>query len=412
MSKETNVKYQERLNRINTAINLGIPDRVPFMPRVTGFYAYGYDLNYYLLMKDLRNAEPGIRQFLRDYEPDMACPIVTYNMDLVEMLGASYIKTPGPQSGLPLDAPFQFIDHTYMEEDEFDEFLIDPTHFILTKLMPRKNRNLAGLEKIYLREIYEHMANMELSVFADPEVKQALYTLVRAGEFALESKKQLAYLSNIYKEEGVPARGGMMLAPFDIFADSIRGLIQATIDILEMPEKTLEVVNRIADFTIARQIPLIQARGDKTIFMPLHAGMDMFMSAANYEKFYWPTLRRVIDALVEIDVTPMLMCQGTYNNRLEILSDVPKGKVVYLFEGIDMKKAKETVGKVACIAGNLPSQLLCFGKKEQVIDETKRLLDICAPGGGYIMDASLMLENPKHENMRVWRETLDLYGKY
>ena len=223
-------KYNERLERVTTAFAGGTPDRVPFIPRITGFYARGYGIHQYELMKDLRTAEKGIRGFLTDYEPDLAWPIVVYNMDLVETLGADYIKVPGPLSGLDLDASFQFHDRTYLEDDEFGEFLKDPTYFIITKLLPRKNKNLAGLSKIYLREFYEHMANMELSAFAQEDVLKSAKALVRAGEIAQKQKEQIVYLSRIYKEMGFPTRGGMMVAPFDCYADSIRGYLQAAMD--------------------------------------------------------------------------------------------------------------------------------------------------------------------------------------
>ena len=53
-----------------------------------------------------------------------------------------------------------------------------------------------------------------------------------------------------------------------------------------------------------------------------------------------------------------------------------------------------------------------FGKKEDIIEETKRLLDVCAPGGGYLFDFNGSLENCKPENLEAMFETLDKYGKY
>ena len=139
-------------------------------------------------------------------------------------------------------------------------------------------------------------------------------------------------------------------------------------------------VERIADMSIDRSVALAKAKGERFVFIPLHAGVDDFMSTDDYEKFYWPGLKRLITAIIDAGMTPYVFCEGKYNSRLEIISDVPKGKVVYMFEQVDMKRAKEIVGKVACIGGNMPTSVLVFGKKEQVIDETRKLIDICAPG--------------------------------
>ena len=53
-------------------------------------------------------------------------------------------------------------------------------------------------------------------------------------------------------------------------------------------------------------------------------------------------------------MTPYIYTEGPYSSRLEQLTDVPKGKVLYHFEKVDMKEAKRILGGTACIMGNLP----------------------------------------------------------
>ena len=136
------------------------------------------------------------------------------------------------------------------------------------------------------------------------------------------------------------------------------------------------------------------------------------MSPDTYEKFYWPCLKRCIMTVIENEMTPVVFCEGNYNTRLEVISDVPKGKVVYMFEKVDLKKAKATVGKVRRSVEVSPNAMLASEPPEQVTEETKRQLDILAPGGGFIMDCSLMLDNARHENMHAWKEATLKYGGY
>jgi uroporphyrinogen-III decarboxylase len=144
----------------------------------------------------------------------------------------------------------------------------------------------------------------------------------------------------------------------------------------------------------------------------MHAGTDEFMSPSDYEKFYWPGLKRTIEAIIDAGMIPYVFCEGKYNTRLEVLRDVPRGKVVYLFEQVDIKRAKKVLGDVACICGNISSTLLAHGKPEQVIEKTKELIDICAPGGGFIMDCSIIVDTATHENFSAWRDTTFTYGVY
>lgn len=70
------------------------------------------------------------------------------------------------------------------------------------------------------------------------------------------------------------------------------------------------------------------------------------------------------------------------------------------------------IGTVASFCGNLSIVTMEFGTPQQVADETKRLLDICAPGGGYLFDFDGSLENAKPENIEILFKTLEDYGKY
>ena len=113
-----------------------------------------------------------------------------------------------------------------------------------------------------------------------------------------------------------------------------------------------------------------------------------------------------------MDVVPFLYSEGNYDSRLEAMCDLPKGKCLVHFEFVDMKRAKETVGQVACISGNLPISLLEYGTKEQVVEETKKLLEICMPGGGYIFDTNGGTDRAKPENVEAMFETVREFGKY
>ena len=79
------------------------------------------------------------------------------------------------------------------------------------------------------------------------------------------------------------------------------------------------------------------------------------------------------------------MSEGRYNSRLEIIGDLPRGKVIWLFDLIDMARAKEILGNTACIAATCQSNLLTVGTAQEVEDYAKKLIDTAGKGGGYIM---------------------------
>lgn len=410
----TKVQLQaQRDERMATTIALKEPDRVPFAPKTSGFYMYGYGISFYDAMIDARNMERGFRSFMRDYEPDAVNIGGIYGLPVLEALGTQYLRWPGATCGLSLDSSFQHLDGEYLHDDEYEDFIEDPTHFTLTKLLPRKHKKLKGLEKLYLREVYDAGFFADLVMFNDPEVREALFALMEAGKLQAERGAQMAAVRSWIADEGFSTYcQGTFFVPFDAFADSHRGIIRTVRDILKYPDQLERAVQKITEMNVERLVKIYKSRGAKRIFMPLHCGVDEFMSPVSYERFYWPGLKKSIMTVIEHDMTPVVFCEGNYNTRLEVISDVPKGKVVYMFEKVDIQRAKDTVGQVATICGTVPNALLAFGSVEQVIEETRRQIDILAPGGGFIMDCSIMLDNAKHENMQAWRETTLKYGGY
>lgn len=404
--------YAARMERMKTTIALGQADRVPFMPQTGDFIATAYGLSQYDLMKDMRNIIPCMKQYLTQFEPDLVWPVFGYAIDPCELLGAKFIRLPGPSHGLPLNSGFQMMDGTYMEDDEFDEYLMDPTHFMLTKILPRKYKALEPLSKLYFREVYDLKVMSELAALAQPDVKAAMEALMQAGQMIMKQFHQNKAVNDCIKSMGFFSFGATLHAPFDVYADSLRGLIQAVMDIKEYPDEVLAVTGRIEQMNTDRAIANAIARGEQFMFIPLHAAGDEFMSKDDYATFYWPGLKRTIEKLVAAGITPLVFCEGKYHTRLDFLKDVPKGKVIYMFEQIDIARAKKELEGIACICGNLPTSLLVRGTREQVIDETKRLIDICAPGGGFIMDCSITMNECSMENFEAWYETTMTYGVY
>jgi uroporphyrinogen-III decarboxylase len=149
----------------------------------------------------------------------------------------------------------------------------------------------------------------------------------------------------------------------------------------------------------------------RCVFMALHKGMDTFMSPDQYRKFYWKDLQEIINTIIDVGMVPYVYTEGKYDSRIECLKEVPKGKVLYHFEDVDMVRAKKMLGDTACICGGFHTPLLEFSTKQKVIDEVKRLIDGCAPGGGFIFETSCGLDYAKPENVEALVDTVRTYGK-
>lgn len=412
MALTTENNLEQRIARVDAAVALREGDRVPMAPKIGMAYAQTAGIDRYEALNDARLLRPGVEKYLQTYPCDLFWAGSGYPIPMMETLGTTAIRWPGATCGVPLNQGFQIVDGTYMEEDEYDEFLRDPSHFCMTKVFPRKHKKLAGLAKLNFHEVVEFGHYASMAAFADPEVRQALLTLMFAGEQAVEWQRNSALLRETALACQTPlgALAGQN-APYDMLADNIRGFLNVPMDLYEIPEKVTAAIDIMTEYAL-QNVRRLKNTGSKYCFMPLHGGTDDFMSLEDYRTFYWPSLRRVMEEIIDCGMIPYVFCEGKYDTRLEVLREVPRGKVIYMFEQVDIARAKAVLGDTACICGNLPTSLLLYGKPHEVVDETRRLLDTCAPGGGFLMDCSIVLDHYKEENLEAWFDTTLQYGRY
>ena len=147
-------------------------------------------------------------------------------------------------------------------------------------------------------------------------------------------------------------------------------------------------------------------------FVALHRGSDGFMSVKQFEKFYWPGLKTVLLSIINRGVTPFVFFEGSWDQRLEYLRELPKGKVLGWFDRTDLFRAKKIIGDTMCICGDMPLSLLHTGTPEQVKAYAKKLIDVVGEGGGFIMGSNTSLDDARPDLVKVWVDFTKEYGVY
>jgi uroporphyrinogen-III decarboxylase len=77
-----------------------------------------------------------------------------------------------------------------------------------------------------------------------------------------------------------------------------------------------------------------------------------------------------------------------------------------------MKRAKETVGRAACLAGNVPLDLLCTGTPDDVRTYCKELIDGAGRNGGFILSSGAGMQGSKPDNVKAMIDFSKEYGVY
>jgi uroporphyrinogen-III decarboxylase len=184
-------------------------------------------------------------------------------------------------------------------------------------------------------------------------------------------------------------------------------------DMFRNGDKLLRAINIMTDILIHSVLHNPMIYNAVTVGFPLHKGADGWMSPKQYEKFYWPSLKKVMDAFINEGLICMMFAEGSYNTRLEVVKDdFPKGSVIWWFDQTDMALAKKVLGDKFAIQGNIPSSLMVTGTPSDVKACCRKLIETCGKGGGYIMAAGCIADNPKLENLQAIMAAIREYGVY
>jgi uroporphyrinogen-III decarboxylase len=136
------------------------------------------------------------------------------------------------------------------------------------------------------------------------------------------------------------------------------------------------------------------------------------MSTEQFKTFYWPSLKKMVMALYEEGIMCELFAEGSYNSRLELVNDLPRGEVMWHLDRTDMARAKEILGNDTCLTGNVPTSLLATGTPADVKEYCRKLIETCAKGGGFILNGGASVNEGNPDNLRAMVEAAREYGVY
>jgi hypothetical protein len=407
--------YRERVSLLKDAIQLKQrPARIPVCPSA-GFFPMQYaGISMYDAMYDYQALAKAWEIYHQDLDPDAYnAPTTIVPGRVLDTLDLKLYQWPG--HGVSKEREYQYVEDEYMKAEEYQDLIDDPTAFFLNVYFPRIFGSLKPLAAFpLLPPVNEIPMVVPLAApFGAEEMKGALDRLVEAGQEALRWRTAIRDIGGRIMGRGFPAfAGGFTKAPFDVIGDSLRGTKGVMLDMFRYADELKEACERLIPSMVKSAVAACNATGHIMPFIPLHKGADGFMSQEQFKSFYWPSLRKLIIGLVNEGLVPQLFAEGAYNDRLEVISDVPKGKVVWWFDRTDMKKAKETVGKVACLAGNVPLDLLCAGTPEEVTVCCQELIDTAGVGGGFILSTGAGIQGSKKENVKAMMTFCKEYGRY
>jgi uroporphyrinogen-III decarboxylase len=416
VSAEAEKNYQARLQRMIDVYQVREPDRVPVSAGVGVLPYTASGFNYHTAIYNYEKAVQAYVQYSQDntLEPDnYFFPATLIPARTFEILDYRMFGWPG--HGVPVEGTgFQFREGEYMKADEYDAFMLNPSDFWMRTYLPR----IFGVAEPFrllgsLTDIIE-IPTYHLFPLADPQIQASFQKLIDAGKDMAQFTQATREYTRKVQERGhlLFPRGGFIKAPFDTIGDTLRGTQGIMKDMYRQPAKLLEALEVVTDFTIRQVLNSPASARALKVGFPLHKGADGWMSQKQFETFYWPSLKKVIDALINDGYQVSLFAEGSYNSRLDSVTDFPKGSVHWQFDRTDMARAKQVLGSKFSMEGNVPASLLATGSYQDVKEYCRKLIEVCAPGGGYLLTSGASVDTPRQEALQAMVDAAKEFGVY
>jgi len=398
MAKDMEQLYAQRLKRYVTAMRNEKPDMIPIRPFVAEFTAKYAGYTCQEVTHDFEKAFIAARKCAADFDWDAVVANMVYVWTgLTQAIGLKYYAVPGID--ISPDTGFQYLeppeDGAFMKPDEYDQLIEDPTGFLFNVWLPR--------------------VSSDVSAMGQPTSYRNNLSFLKGGMAMLSYFNGFGKQIELLRTESgtVSAIAGILKAPFDIIADKLRGYLGLLTDLFERPAKVLAACEAMMPHLL--HVALSGADPDKNVPIGfwMHRGCVPFVSHEHFNKFYWPTLKPIIEELWARGHQVLFYAEGNWNAHLKSFAELPEKSIVYHVDQADIFEVHKALGDKFCVSGGIPNFLLSYGTPQEVRDYCKKVIDGVARDGGYIMDASaIMQDDTKVENVRAMTELTREYGVY
>ncbi|MCC8046041.1 MAG: hypothetical protein LIP12_11155 [Clostridiales bacterium] len=250
-----------------------------------------------------------------------------------------------------------------MQKDEYDQLIADPNRFVSEVLLPRK-----------YPEFFEdrEFARNALKVYAEDNfnVMIVLGAMLRQ---ALEEKHGIVSILNMQER---------IETPLDILFDYFRGFRGTLTDLRRQPDNVKAALNAIWETHCLPKENTPYTGSFPYSWQPPH--IPCYLSPKQYDELYWVHEKPMIERYISNGGKHYFIMEGKWEKIWDRFRELPKDSVILHVDDDDIIKAKKEIGDWQIIAGGLKSAECRMKTFDQIKDDVKRVIDECAPGGGFI----------------------------
>ena len=200
------------------------------------------------------------------------------------------------------------------------------------------------------------------------------------------------------------------------------GMENMYLKMYDRPELIDDVLQHVVDYYAAVSQNVFDAAAEAidVFFIGNDFGSQHgpLLSEAMFRRFMLPHLKRLVDLGHGYVLKVMLHCCGGFAELIPAMIEIGIDGVHAIqpcCRGMDLARLKADFGEKILFNGAIDSQhVLIDGTPESVRKDTREVLDIMKPGGGYVAGAShdTILEETPLENVLTMFEAIREFGGY
>ncbi len=359
--------YEERLNRIKTAVALGKPDRVPVVPMGDSFYLKYLRVKLADSCTNPKLFNEAILKAVTSLGEVDGIQHPSFSVYLLSVLWISELKIPGRD--LPEDDLWQVDEKELMTVEDYDTIINQ------------------GYKK-FLDDYYMHRLD---------NLNAKFQQFVESLPDAIKATQDMGI---------VPFSPGITTIPYEVFCGG-RSMSEFLKDLFRIPDKVQAAMDVAIEDIVESARQFCRAIKPIATWVGGWRSASEFLSPRLWQRFVFPYYKKLVQAVVDEGVIAVLHFDSNWTRDLEYLRELPKGKCVFSPDGTtDIFKAKEILGDHLCIMGDVPAALLSLGTPDEVHNYCRRLIENIGPSGFILAQGCDIPPNAKPENVKAMIESV------
>ena len=368
--------YMTATERLETAIRLGKPDRVPVIPILDHFSAHYGGITQQEMFFDLKKADMALEKTIQDLGP-IDGQHLSY-AGIGRIMGVIFPNPPiMPGVGsVPPDAQFQFVERSVIEPEEY------------TRLQER-NPILWLLDLLQINH---------------PELRNPLGLAKAFGTIGIDTLKMRISVRKWLKK-GVESTVAYNIpfTPMEWITPMLRSYNDFVLDIFRYPEELKAASKALMSPMKMQGMAMVMLSGVKRVFIGGSRTSASSLSPKQFEEFALPEWQELSEYYVARGITPFLHLDSDWTPFFPYLKSLPARKCVLNLDGTsDIFKAKEILGDHMCIMGDVPATLLKLGEPGEVDEYCRKLITEIGADGGFILSSGCTVPpDSRPENVKM-----------